>query len=120
MAQKPKVVFLDSATSLFTKLEISRVMRFIQDRSAKTKANEGIFIFTLGKETVAPDFANRLEEAVDGIIELDFVEEKGKRSRRMRVKKLRGQEHCDDWITFEVRTQEGVSFQVQAKRQQKN
>jgi len=33
------------------------------------------------------------------------------------VKKLRGQEHRDDWITFEVRTQEGVSFQVQAKRQ---
>jgi len=110
VSQKPKALFLDSATSLFTKVEVSRVMRFLQDRGAKIKANGDVFVFTLGKETVAPDFANRIEEAVDGIVELDFVEEKGKRLRRMRVKKLRGQEHLDKWVTFEVSMQKGISF----------
>jgi PKD repeat protein/KaiC/GvpD/RAD55 family RecA-like ATPase len=105
-----KVVFLDSATSLFTKLDIQRVIRFLQDRSAKIKAIGGIFIFTLGKETIAANFANRLEEVVDGIIELDFIDAKGKRRRRIRVKKLRGQSHLDQWVTFTINSKEGLVF----------
>lgn len=110
MADKPKYLFLDSATSLFTKLEIPRVIRFLQDRSAKIKASGDIFIFTLGKETITPSFANRLEEAVDGIIELDLVETQGKTTRKIRVKKLRGQNHLDQWSVFEIDSKEGIAF----------
>jgi circadian clock protein KaiC len=109
-ADTAKVVFLDSATSLFTKLDIQRVIRFLQDRSAKIKATGGIFIFILGKETIAANFVNRLEEAVDGIIELDFLDAKGKRKRKIRVKKLRGQNHLDQWVTFTIDSKEGISF----------
>jgi len=110
MAEKPKALFLDSATSLCTKLEIQRVLRFLQDRSAKIKASGDVFVFTLGKETIPPNFANRLEETVDGIIELDFLESQGKRMRRMRVKKLRGQEHLEEWVTFDISSPEAIVF----------
>jgi KaiC/GvpD/RAD55 family RecA-like ATPase len=110
MQDKSKVLFLDSGTSLFTKLEFPRVMRFLQDRSAKIKANGDLFIFTLGKGIIAQSFANQLEEAVDGIIELDFAETQGKRSRRMRIKKLRGQGHLDEWATFTIDAKQGITF----------
>jgi circadian clock protein KaiC len=109
-ADNAKAVFLDSATSLFTKLDIQRVIRFLQDRSAKIKATGGIFVFTLGKETIAANFANRLEEAVDGIIELDFLDARGKRTRKIRVKKLRGQNHLDQWVAFTISSKEGIVF----------
>jgi PKD repeat protein/KaiC/GvpD/RAD55 family RecA-like ATPase len=106
----PKALFLDSATSLFTNLDATRVIGFLQDQGAKVKGQEGILIFTLGKGVVAPNFANRLEEAVDGIIELDIAEEGGKRIKRMRVKKMRGQHHLDGWVMFDVNPKSGIVF----------
>jgi archaellum biogenesis ATPase FlaH len=84
----------------------------LQDRCAKIKANNGIFVFTLGKETVQPKFVNRLEEAVDCIIELDVFEERGSSSRKLRVKKLAGQKHLEEWITFSIEPNRGIAFQV--------
>jgi KaiC/GvpD/RAD55 family RecA-like ATPase/chitodextrinase len=106
----PKALFLDSATSLFTNLDASRVIGFLQDQGAKVKGQEGISIFTLGKGVLAPNFANRLEEAVDCIIELDITEERGKRIRRMRVKKLRSQHHLDEWVMFDINRKSGIVF----------
>jgi KaiC/GvpD/RAD55 family RecA-like ATPase/PKD repeat protein len=106
----PKALFLDSATSLFTNVDASRVIGFLQDQGAKVKGQEGISIFTLGKGVVASNFANRLEEAVDGIIELDIAEERGKRIRRMRVKKLRGQHYLDEWVMFDINRKSGIVF----------
>ncbi len=106
----PKALFLDSATSLFTNLDASRVIRFLQDRGAKIKASDGIFVFTIGKGTVAPNFINRLEETVDCIIELEVYEEKRKNFRRMRVKKLRGQRHLDEWVMFKIKPNYGLVF----------
>jgi len=103
-----KVLFLDSATSLFTNLDPSRVMSFLQDRGAKMKGENGIFIFTLG--VVKPDIVNRLEETVDGIIELNIYEEEGKSRRRMRIKKLRGQRHLNEWALYDIKADAGIVF----------
>jgi len=105
-----KVLFLDSATSLFTNLDPSRVMSFLQDRGAKMKGENGIFIFTLGEGVVKPDIVNRLEEAVDGIIELNIYEEEGQSLRRMRVKKLRGQRHLNEWVLYDIKADVGIVF----------
>lgn len=110
LGDKPKSLILDSATSLFTKIDIQKVLRFLQDRSARIKANKDIFIFALGKETMATNFANRLEDAVDGVIELEFVEENQKRVRRMRIKKLRGQSHLENWHVFTIKPNKGIAF----------
>jgi KaiC/GvpD/RAD55 family RecA-like ATPase len=109
-ADLPRAVFLNSSTSLFASMDASRVISFLQDRGAKIKAQDGIFIFTLGKGTVAPSYVSRLEEAVDGILELDIHEEQGKVIRRMRVKKLRGQAHLDKWVDFEIDSNSGIVF----------
>jgi len=111
----PRAIFLDSATSLFTNLDAVRVIGFLQDRSAKIKADNGIFIFALGKETVMPKFVNRLEEVVDCIIELNVYEEKGINLRKMRVKKMRGQNHLEEWVTFSVEPNRGIIFLRQNK-----
>jgi KaiC/GvpD/RAD55 family RecA-like ATPase len=107
-----RTLFLDSATSLFGNLDASRVIGFLQDRSAKIKADNGIFVFTLGKETLQPKFANRLEEAVDCIIELSACEERGSSSRKLRVKKLTGQKHSEEWVKFTIEPDRGIVFQV--------
>ena len=109
--EKTKVLVIDSVTALFTKLDFPKVIRLLQDRGAKIKANGDLFIFTLGKEIVAPSFTNRLEEAVDGIIELDFTEIQRKMTRRMRIKKLRGQNHLDEWVNFTIDRNNGINFQ---------
>jgi flagellar protein FlaH len=109
--EKTKVLVIDSITALFTKLDFPKVIRFIQDRSAKIKANGDIFIFALGKEIIDSSFTNRLEEAVDGIIELEFTEMQGKMTRRMRIKKLRGQNHLEEWVNFTIDHNKGIDFQ---------
>jgi KaiC/GvpD/RAD55 family RecA-like ATPase len=106
----PKTLFLDSATSLFTNLDTSRVIGFLQDRGAKTKVGDGIFVFTLAEGTIEPNFANRLEEIVDCIIELDVHEEQGKDLKRIRVKKLRGQSHVEEWVIFRIEPNRGIVF----------
>jgi len=108
--EAPKLLFLDSATALFTNLDPSRVMSFLQDRGAKMKGENGIFIFTLGEGVIKPDIVNRLEEATDGIIELNIYGEDGERRRRMRVKKLRGQRHLNEWVPYDIEADAGIVF----------
>jgi len=74
------------------------------------KGENGIFIFTLGEGVVKPDIVNRLEEAVDGIIELNIYEEEGQSLRRMRVKKLRGQRHLNEWVLYDIKADVGIVF----------
>ena len=106
----PKTLFLDSATSLFTNLDASRVIGFLQDRSAKTRVDNGVFVFTLAKGTLEPNFVGSLEEIVDCIIELDVHEGQGNNLMRLSVKKLRGQSHFRGWITFRVEPNRGIVF----------
>jgi KaiC/GvpD/RAD55 family RecA-like ATPase len=107
---KPKALFLDSATSLFTNLDATLVIGFLQDLGAKVKGQGGVLIFTLGKGVVTSNISNRLEEAVDCIIDLDITEEAGKRRKRMRIKKMRGQPHLDGWVMYDVHPKSGIVF----------
>jgi KaiC/GvpD/RAD55 family RecA-like ATPase len=87
---KSAKVFLDSTGPLFTHLDPSRVVEFLQDRSAQIKGENAMFFFTVGKGTIQDNLQRRLEEMVDCLIELDVHEEKGKTQRVMLLKKLRG------------------------------
>jgi PKD repeat protein/KaiC/GvpD/RAD55 family RecA-like ATPase len=109
LGPSPKVV-LDSITPLLTHIEPLKVVEFLQDRGARIKGISGTFIFTIGKATIEPNLANRLEETVDCIIELDESTNKGKTVRRLRVKKMRGKRTSDKWIRFEVSSSKGIVF----------
>jgi KaiC/GvpD/RAD55 family RecA-like ATPase len=84
-------VFLDSTSPLFTRIDPSKVVEFLQDRIAKVKAENAMFFFTVGKGTIQENFLRRLEEMVDCVIELEVQKEKKKIVRRVQFKKLRGQ-----------------------------
>jgi KaiC/GvpD/RAD55 family RecA-like ATPase len=109
LGSSPKIV-LDSITPLMTHVDPLKVVEFLQDRGARIKGIGGTFIFTIGKATIEPNLANRLEEAVDCIIELDESTKKGKPVRRLRVKKMRGKETSDKWVRFEIESKEGIMF----------
>ncbi|NWG10750.1 PKD domain-containing protein [Candidatus Bathyarchaeota archaeon] len=83
-------VFLDSTVPLLTNIDQSKVVEFLQDRSARIKGGNGTFIFTLGKETIQPNLLNRLEEVVDCVIELDISKSQEKTIRRLCIKKNAG------------------------------
>jgi KaiC/GvpD/RAD55 family RecA-like ATPase len=100
--QKPAKVFLDSTAPLFTRLEPSKVVEFLQDRCAQVKGENAMFLFTVGKGTIQESLQSRLEEMVDCIIELEVREEKRKTIRRMYVKKLRGQSCPSQLVTIDV------------------
>jgi KaiC/GvpD/RAD55 family RecA-like ATPase/PKD repeat protein len=108
--QKSPRVFLDSTAPLFARVDVSKVAEFLQDRIAKIKGDKGVFLFTVGKGTVPSGSMQRLEEIVDGIIELDVYEEKGKTWKRMRVRKLRGRKVTDTWIPFKIELKKGITF----------
>jgi len=107
VADAPRV-FLDSIVPLLTHIDPSKVVEFLQNRSARIKGVKGTFIFTLGKETIEPNLISRLEEVVDCVIELEVS--KGKTGRRMRIKKMRGRETSSKWVRFEINSEKGIVF----------
>jgi KaiC/GvpD/RAD55 family RecA-like ATPase/PKD repeat protein len=111
LGPSPKII-LDSITPLITHVDPLKVIEFLQERGARIKQVSGTFIFTMGKATIEPNLANRLEETVDCIIELDESTNKGKTVRRLRVKKMRGKETSDKWVRFEIEPNKGIIFQT--------
>jgi len=107
----PKV-FFDSVVPLLTHVDPSKVVEFLQDRSARIKGVNGTFVFTVGKETIEPSLVNRLEEFVDCVIELDEGTVKGKTIRKLHVKKMRGRKPSDKWVDFEIDPKSGIVFLV--------
>jgi KaiC/GvpD/RAD55 family RecA-like ATPase len=116
VGRKSPMVVLDSTAPLFARIDSAKVLEFIQDRSARIKGTNGIFIFTVGKGTVSASHMNKLEEIVDCIIELQEIEEKGKIARRLRIKKLRGRDFVDEWILFGIKSKGGIFFMVKKKK----
>ncbi len=110
--QKSVKVFLDSTVPLFTRLELTKVVEFLQDRSAQIKGENGIFFFTVGKGTLQQEMQSRLEELVDCIIELEVLEEKGKTVRKMRIRKLRGRKFSDQCVPFQIDLKKGLVLSV--------
>jgi circadian clock protein KaiC len=88
-------VFLDSMSPLFTRVDPSKVVEFLQERIAKVKAENSMFFFTVGKGTIQENYMRRLEEMVDCVIELEVQKEKKKIVRKVHFKKLRGQKQPD-------------------------
>ena len=113
--QKSTIVVLDSTAPLFTRHEPRQVIRFLGDRSARIKGEDGVFFFIVGKEIIPNGLMCRLEEIVDCIVELDVSEEKGKTLRKMRVRKLRGRKFIDTWIYFNIEVKKGIVFSVPKK-----
>jgi len=106
----PLRVFLDSIVPLLTHVEPQKVVEFLQDRSARIKGADGTFIFTVGKETIESSLISRLEEVVDCVIELDVITSKGKKVRRLRVKKMRGRKPLEKWVPFRIDPAKGIVF----------
>jgi KaiC/GvpD/RAD55 family RecA-like ATPase len=105
-------VFLDSTTPLFTRLNPSNVIKFLQDRSARIKGDNGIFFFTIGKGTIPSNLSAMLEGIVDCIIELDVHKEEGETLRKLRITKLRGRRFVDTWVSFKIDPKRGLLFKV--------
>jgi archaellum biogenesis ATPase FlaH len=85
-------------------------VEFLQDRSARIKGANGIFIFAVGKETLDQNLISRLEEAMDCVIELESTSEEGKALKKLRIKKMRGRKPSDKWILFEIEPAKGIVF----------
>jgi KaiC/GvpD/RAD55 family RecA-like ATPase len=107
---KSTKIFFDSTAPIFTRLEPSTVVEFLQDRSAKAKGNNSNFFYTVGKGTIPPALIHRLNVIVDCIIELDFEEENGTTSRKMRIRKLRGRRCVNTWVSFNIKSGKGIVF----------
>jgi len=107
----PKI-FLDSVVPLLTHVDPSKVVEFLQDRSARIKGVNGTFIFTVGKETTEASLISRLEEFADCVIELETTQHEGKTIRRLHIKKMRGRKPSDKWIRFTIDQKKGIMFLV--------
>jgi KaiC/GvpD/RAD55 family RecA-like ATPase/PKD repeat protein len=106
--QKSCRVFLDSTAPLFTRVDSSKVIQFLQDRGAQIRGDNGIFFFIVGRGTLQEDLRRKLEEIVDCIIEFDVTEEKTQTARRMRVRKMRGRSFSDQWLSFRIDSRWGL------------
>jgi KaiC/GvpD/RAD55 family RecA-like ATPase/PKD repeat protein len=108
-ASAPKV-FFDSVVPLLTHIDQSKIVEFLQDRSARIKGVNGTFIFTVGKEAIEPNLLSRLEEVVDCVVEMDIDKSQGKTVQRLHIKKMRGRKASDKWIMFDVNPTNGIIF----------
>jgi KaiC/GvpD/RAD55 family RecA-like ATPase len=105
----PTDVYLDSLTPLLSTLKDDYVLAFIQSLGAKTKANGGRFISTLGTglERVS---ITRMVEASDCVVEMQVLDTRSGQQRRLRIKKLRGKGYSDKWVRFRVIPEKGIIF----------
>jgi len=110
LKQKSPTVILDSTAPLFTRLNPAEVTKFLQDRSARIKGDNGTFFFTVGKGTVPPDLMHKLGEIVDCILELYVHRAKKETLRRLRIIQLRGRRFSDEWIPLKIDSKRGITF----------
>jgi archaellum biogenesis ATPase FlaH len=109
---KSPLVILDSIVPLLAHIDPSKVLDFLQDRSARIKGLNGVFVVSIGEETIDQKLMNRLEETVDCLIEVDMVENKGASLRQLRVRKMRGRKASDAIIQFTINPEKGIVFSV--------
>jgi len=102
-------VFLDSLNPLLAALRVDYLLNFLQAMAARVKANGGRFYVSVGLGIEKSDIT-KLEEASDCVIETQLQDEKHGQSRRMRIKKLRGQSYNDKWTRFRVERKKGIIF----------
>jgi len=102
-------VFLDSLNPLLAALRVDYLLNFLQAMAARVKANGGRFYVSVGLGIEKSDIT-KLEEASDCVIETQLQDEKHGQSRRMRIKKLRGQSYIDKWTRFRVERKKGIIF----------
>jgi KaiC/GvpD/RAD55 family RecA-like ATPase/chitodextrinase len=105
-------VFFDSVVPLLSHVDQSKVVEFLQDRSARIKGVNGTFVFTVGKEAIEPSLLSRLEEVVDCVIEMDIEKSQGRTIHRLHIKKMRGRKASDKWIMFDMNPTSGILFHV--------
>jgi KaiC/GvpD/RAD55 family RecA-like ATPase len=105
-------VFFDSVVPLLSHVDQSKVVEFLQDRSARIKGVNGTFVFTVGKEAIEPNLLSRLEEVVDCVIEMDTEKSQGRTIHRLHIKKMRGRKASDKWVMFDVNPTNGIMFLV--------
>jgi len=103
-------ILLDSTEPLLAHISPSNVIDFLLDRTMRAKGSQSTFVLSVGKETIDAKLANRLEENVDCIIELDVYRNEKKTVRRMRVTKMSGRNPSDKWVQFRIDPEKGITF----------
>jgi len=99
--------FFDSLAPLFASLKPDPIMTFVHSVGARIKGQGGSLYFSVGTG-LDNDTMSRLEGLSDCIIELETFERRGIRSRRLRVKKIRGRKHSEKWVEFSVEAPQGI------------
>jgi len=103
-------ILFDSTGPLLTHVSPANVIDFLLDRTMRAKGSNSTFVLSVGKETIDANLANRLEENVDCIIELDVCLNEGKTVRRMHVRKMSGRNPLDGWVQFKIDRDKGITF----------
>ena len=85
------------------------MLSFIHAIGARVKGQGGTLFFSLGVG-LDPDFLARLESMCDCVIQVESNEVGTEVKRRLRIRKLRGQQHLETWIEFSIEPGEGLVF----------
>lgn len=100
-------LLIDSVNPLFLHKDADSVLKYLDYSRAKLLGKGRLFVFTVTEGTMGETVYRKLESVVDGVVEMKFVEEKQRRLRRLRFRKLRGN-IFDEWVYFEVLPKEGI------------
>ena len=107
---KPKLI-IDSLTPLFMYKDPQLVVQFLGSIAGKVKAKGGALTATVTTGTVNEDILKRLETLMDMVVELQVVEVEGRKKRRVRFAKARGQRVYEDWVPLFIGSK-GISIDV--------
>lgn len=103
-------ILFDSTGPLLAHVSPANVIDFLLERTMRAKGSNSAFVLSVGKETIDANLANRLEENVDCIIELDVCLNQGKTVRRMHIRKMNGRNPSDGWVQFKIDRDKGITF----------
>ena len=95
-------VFIDSASALYNYTNADDVNRFLATLGAKVKGLGGSLFFSLGDKIISPDNQRRVEDTVDGIVQLRSHKDPALKTKEFRIRKMRGKEIFSEWLPYYI------------------
>jgi KaiC/GvpD/RAD55 family RecA-like ATPase len=98
----PKLIVLDSISTVIRKRQVRAALEFLHVLVAKARQSETLSLISMNRKAFHPAIIAAAQEIVDGVIEMKLEDEAGGIGRYLRILQMAGANHSSAWVAFEV------------------
>ncbi len=103
---KPRVIVLDSLSTLIRKRRVQASLDFLHSLTAKTRKAETMLLVTINRKAFPLPIVAAAEEIMDGVIEIKAEEQAEGLVNYLRVTKMLGARYSTAWVPYQTKGEE--------------